>query len=64
MCLHASMSLNNEKNCREILKCLFSVSYRCFIFYKNAQWFSKFFSEDKIAVFEKTTGLRTVTFQI
>ena len=34
MCLHLSVSLNNEKNCREI-------------------------SEDKIAVCEKTAGLRS-----
>ena len=34
MCLHPSVSLNNEKNCREI-------------------------SKDKIAVCEKTAGLRS-----
>ena len=34
MCLHLSVSLNNEKNCRA-------------------------FSEDKIAVCEKTAGLRS-----
>ena len=34
VCLHLSVSLNNEKNCREI-------------------------SEDKIAVYDKTAGLRS-----
>ena len=37
MCLHPSMSLNNEKNCREI-------------------------SEDKIALCQKTAGLRSGNF--
>jgi hypothetical protein len=37
VCLHPSMSLNNEKNCREI-------------------------SEDKIALCQKTAGLRSGNF--
>ena len=37
MCLHPSMSLNDEKNCREV-------------------------NEDKIAVCEKTAGLRNGIF--